>query len=164
MSLNEYKNKRDFSKTREPKGGKKDLSGSDLAPIFVVQKHHASHLHYDFRLELDGVLKSWAVPKGIPNQPHQKRLAIETEDHPLEYANFEGDIPKGQYGGGTVEIWDKGTFHNTTMKNGNAIALADALKEGHASVWLKCRRLEGEWTLLFKAEKGKREWLVFKKS
>src|ERR1700677_1956898 len=100
MSLREYLRKRDFKLTREPGGKKKKARGKPA--LFVVQKHAASHLHYDFRLELDGVLKSWAVPKGFPYANGEKRLAMEVEDHPLDYANFEGTIPKGQYGGGTV--------------------------------------------------------------
>ena len=104
--LKEYVSKRDFNVTTEPKGTMK--KGGEK--IFVVQEHHARRLHYDLRLEREGVLKSWAVPKGIPETPDQKRLAVETEDHPLEYANFAGVIPKGQYGAGTVKIWDKGSY------------------------------------------------------
>src|SRR5436190_6363051 len=106
-SLKEYRRKRNFAKTAEP-SGKSAQSGTRHR--FVIQKHAASRLHYDFRLEMDGTLKSWAVPKGIPFTKGEKHLAVHVEDHPLEYAGFEGVIPKGQYGGGTVMIWDSGSF------------------------------------------------------
>jgi bifunctional non-homologous end joining protein LigD len=107
--LDEYKRKRDFKKTSEP-GGKRRGKKKERAPIFVVQKHAASHLHYDFRLEAEGVLKSWAVPKGPSMDPKDKRLAMMVEDHPLDYASFEGTIPKGNYGAGEVIVWDNGTY------------------------------------------------------
>src|SRR5690349_14707531 len=107
MGLREYHRKRDFKATPEPRG-RRTASHRRLA--FVIQKHDASHLHYDFRLELDGVLKSWAVPKGPDFDPANKRLAMQVEDHPLEYGGFEGTIPQGQYGGGTVLLWDRGTW------------------------------------------------------
>ena len=106
MSLKDYARKRDFAKTSEPKGEKSAKSGRR----FVVQKHDATRLHYDFRLELGGTLKSWAVPKGIPFKKGEKRLAVQVEDHPVAYLDFEGTIPKGEYGGGTVMVWDWGTF------------------------------------------------------
>ncbi|MGD2249140.1 MAG: DNA polymerase ligase N-terminal domain-containing protein [Candidatus Methanofastidiosia archaeon] len=105
MTLEEYKKKRDFTKTSEPEGNP-EKEGT----LYVIQKHDASHLHYDLRLQKDGVLKSWAIPKEPPETPGTKRLAIQTEDHPVAYATFEGEIPKGEYGAGTVTIWDKGTY------------------------------------------------------
>src|ERR1041385_533673 len=114
MGLAVYRQKRDFRLTPEPRG--KDKVAQDK-PIFVIQRHAARRLHYDFRLEADGVLKSWAIPKGPSLDPHIKRLAIQTEDHPLDYATFAGDIPKGEYGGGHVDIWDHGTYENLTVRH-----------------------------------------------
>ncbi len=136
MPESEYRKKRNFSRTPEPKGGK---SRSKSGPVFVIQEHDASNLHYDFRLEIDGVLKSWAVPKGPSTDPREKRLAIPTEDHPLEYAGFEGVIPEGEYGGGTVLVWDTGRFENITEKDGAIQPASEALKKGHLLV-----RLHGE--------------------
>src|SRR5437667_11909204 len=116
--LKEYRRKRDPKKTAEPFGKTKKRWKE---PIFVVQRHDARRLHYDFRLERDGALASWAVPKGIPLQPGQQRLAVHVEDHPLEYAQFEGEIPQGQYGAGSVEIWDHGTYELVEGKRGGGL-------------------------------------------
>src|SRR5690554_4459828 len=139
MSLQEYKKKRDFRKTREPKGGRKKTRAGRS---FVVQKHDASRLHYDFRLELDGVLKSWAVPKGPSLDPKKKHLAVMVEDHPVEYGTFEGIIPEGEYGGGTVMIWDKGTWEPVDDDP------AEALRRGKLSFKVHGKRLKGEWALV----------------
>ncbi len=158
-SLKEYQEKRDFGRTPEPAGKK---AGASPAPIFVIQKHAASHLHYDFRLEADGVLKSWAIPKGPSTNPKDKRLAVPTEDHPLEYADFEGVIPKGEYGGGTVMVWDTGPYRNLTEKKGATIPLAEAVAHGHVKVWLEGRKLKGGYALT-RFRTGKDEsWLLVK--
>ena len=152
--LKTYREKRDFGITSEPAGGKAS-SGSQ---IFVVQKHNARRLHYDLRLEADGVLKSWAVPKGPSTNPQDKRLAIETEDHPLEYASFEGVIPEGQYGAGTVIVWDIGFYENVTEKNGQAVPMTEALKSGHIALLLAGRKLKGGYALT----RTKRGWILIK--
>lgn len=154
MGLQTYHHKRDFSKTPEPRGRK---SAADHEPIFVVQKHAASRLHYDLRLELGGVLKSWAVPKGPSLDPGERRLAVHVEDHPLEYASFEGSIPEGEYGGGEVIVWDRGTWST----EGSA---AKALKKGKLTFELHGEKLNGGWTL---ARMGGRQdednWLLIKR-
>jgi len=158
-TLENYQAKRDFRRTPEPSPGGRGVSA---APIFVVQKHDASRLHYDFRLEVDGVLKSWAVPKGPSTDPQEKRLAVPTEDHPLEYAGFEGVIPEGEYGGGTVLVWDTGKFRNLTEKKGVALDLPEALAHGHLKVWLEGRKLKGGYALT-RFRTGKDEaWLLVK--
>ncbi len=157
MSLDEYRRKRDFRKTSEPSGERTARSNSKLT--FLVQKHDASHLHYDFRLELNGVLKSWAVPKGPDLDPANKRLAMQVEDHPLEYGGFEGTIPKGEYGGGTVMLWDKGVWEPIGDP-------AKGLSEGHLKFILHGEKLQGAWMLVRKggrrAEEGERRWFLFK--
>lgn len=155
MSLKEYKAKRDFHKTREPSGKTKKNKDTKM---FVVQKHHASHLHYDFRLELDGVLKSWAVPKGPSLNPKDKRLAVEVEDHPIDYATFEGEIPKGEYGGGHVIVWDKGEW--LPPKD-----VDEQLKKGHLEFELHGEKLGGAWLLLRTRMPGggKNNWLLIKR-
>jgi bifunctional non-homologous end joining protein LigD len=147
--LEAYKRKRDPRQTPEPFGGK----GRKGAPIFVIQRHDARRLHYDFRLERDGVLASWAVPKGVPLEPGAKSLAVHVEDHPLEYATFAGEIPAGQYGAGTVEIWDTGTYD-----------LLEEKKNGQLTVRLRGRRLQGTWTLVPAHLDGKEEnWLLIRR-
>ena len=163
MSLTEYESKRDLSKTPEPKGGTPSSDGLR----FVVQKHRASHLHYDFRLELDGVLKSWAVPKGPPIEPNTKRLAVSVEDHPLDYRTFEGEIPKGNYGAGTVTIWDHGTYSDTTG-NKDLKRLQDSirkgLKSGELSFRLNGEKLRGDFVLVQMDGPGNgKNWLLIKK-
>src|SRR5437016_1847605 len=157
MGLAEYKKKRNFAVTAEPKGGKplpKLVKGSSR---FVIQKHDASRLHYDFRLEMDGVLKSWAVPKGLPWEKGEKHLAVEVEDHPVEYATFEGIIPQGQYGGGTVMVWDCGNYHvyGEDPKK--------ALREGRLHLVLDGEKAKGEWALIrTRMDAGKPQWLLLK--
>jgi bifunctional non-homologous end joining protein LigD len=157
MSLKEYKAKRNFRKTLEPEG--KEIKGHDKK-MFVIQKHHASHLHYDFRLELDGVLKSWAVPKGPSLNPKEKRLAVEVEDHPVDYATFEGEIPEGEYGGGHVIVWDKGEWIPPANAN-------EQLKKGRLEFELHGQKLGGEWLLLRTRTPGagkKNSWLLIKRN
>ncbi len=158
-TLEDYQAKRDFRRTPEPSGTGR---GPAATPIFVVQKHDASRLHYDFRLEVDGVLKSWAIPRGPSTDPKDKRLAVPTEDHPLEYADFEGTIPAGEYGAGTVMVWDFGTYRNITEKKGEAIPMAQAVPHGHLKVWLEGKKLKGGYALT-RFKTGKDEaWLLVK--
>ncbi len=155
MSLSEYKRKRDPNRTPEPVDGAKPRGGKrGKQPIFVVQRHDATRLHYDFRLERGGALASWAVPKGVPLEPGAKALAVHVEDHPLEYASFHGEIPKGQYGGGTVEIWDNGTYE-----------LLEEKPNGNLTVRLHGKRLSGMWSLVPAHMDGKEQnWLLIKRS
>lgn len=158
----DYESKRDFKKTKEPKGG--DKKGNPKKPSFVIQKHDATNLHYDFRLEIDGTLKSWSVPKGPSTDPSVKRMAIPTENHPLEYADFEGTIPKGQYGGGIVMIWDKGTFKNIKKNDdGDSISLSEAYDRGTLEFWLEGKKLQGGYALIkMKSGNMKGNWLLIK--
>ena len=153
--LREYRQKRDFTKSSEPRGRTKRRT---TRPRFVVQEHAARSHHYDFRLEVDGVLKSWAVPKGPSTKPKEKRLATATEDHPLEYADFEGTIPKGEYGAGSVIVWDTGTYRN--MTDGGDVPITDALEDGHVRVLLEGDKLRGTWALT--RFRGQDEWLLVK--
>ena len=158
MSLKKYREKRNFKISPEPPGSlKKEKARSDL--IFVVQKHRASQLHYDFRLEYDGALLSWAAPKGPSLDPSVKRLAMQVEDHPLDYAKFEGVIPKGEYGGGTVMVWDIGTW---TPEQSDVEA---ALKKGDLKFTLQGKKLRGSWVLVRTRGFGgssKPTWLLIK--
>jgi bifunctional non-homologous end joining protein LigD len=159
MVLKEYKRKRDFTRTPEPRPDRKRSAKAGWS--YLIQKHAATRLHYDFRLELDGVLLSWAVTKGPSLDPKDKRLAVRTEDHPLDYGGFEGTIPKGQYGGGTVMLWDRGTWEPTSDPH-------TGLESGHLAFTLHGERLKGEWDLIQmhgqKPGDGKREnWLLIKR-
>ena len=144
MSLEGYRAKRDFKKTTEPRGKQE----GDEASRFVVHRHQASHLHYDFRLEMEGVLKSWAVPKGVPTEPGVRRLAVQVEDHPIDYIDFSGEIPEGEYGAGTVEIWDKGEFQ-----------LAKKMP-GQLEFTLKGDKLSGAYVLI---HTDGQNWLLIKR-
>jgi len=159
-SLKRYRQKRDFRRTSEPKGSS---ARGGKRPIFVIQKHDASRLHYDFRLEVDGVLKSWAVPKGPSTDPRVKRLAVPTEDHPLEYADFEGVIPEEEYGGGTVMVWDTGPYRNLkTDDDGNEVPLSKSIDRGHLTVYLEGKKLRGGYALTRTGRGDDRRWLLVK--
>ncbi|HEX6106020.1 MAG TPA: DNA polymerase ligase N-terminal domain-containing protein [Gemmatimonadales bacterium] len=159
--LAEYRRKRDFGKTAEPRGG-----GSRRARklAFVVQKHAASHLHFDLRLELDGVMKSWAVPKGPSIDPGVKRLAMQVEDHPIEYNKFEGTIPRGEYGGGTVMLWDRGTYRYGGDDPDPIEGLRRGLAKGDFKFILEGKRLRGSWVLVRtrRGDPRKPQWLLIK--
>jgi len=155
--LRPYREKRDFARTREPRSARRKAASAAATANgggrFVIQKHAASHLHYDFRLEMDGTLKSWAVPKGIPTEPGVKRSAFQVEDHPVDYLEFEGTIPKGQYGGGTVMVWDLGTYD----------LMGGSPAQGRLKLRLHGRKLKGDWHLFrIRAEAGRPVWLVAK--
>src|SRR5918992_4675397 len=163
--LEEYRNKRDFARTAEPAPPERPVRAS--GPLtFVVQKHAARRLHYDFRLEVDGVLKSWPIPNGPSYDPGQRRLAVMTEDHPLDYASFEGVIPKGEYGGGEVIVWDAGIY--APEEDGEPCFLREraeklvrkGIEQGRLTVFLSGRKMRGLWTLVHTQDK---QWLFFKK-
>jgi bifunctional non-homologous end joining protein LigD len=148
MDLEPYKKKRNFKATPEPGGETKAAPRSSR--IFVVQEHHATHLHYDLRFESDGVLRSWAVPKGVPEKPGERHLAVETEDHPLEYAGFEGTIPEGEYGAGEVKIWDSGIFEPLIWE------------KDKIEVVMKGDRLSGRYVLVKFKRAREKDWLLFR--
>jgi bifunctional non-homologous end joining protein LigD len=160
MSLKEYREKRDFRVSPEPAGlASKEQSKRSRSRIYVIQKHQASRLHYDFRLEHKGMLLSWAVPKGPSLDPSVKRLAIQVEDHPVEYAKFEGVIPEGQYGAGTVMVWDIGTWIPEQDD------IADAIKKGELKFTLRGKKLRGSWVLVRIPGYGRntrKSWLLIK--
>jgi len=157
--LKNYRERRDFRRTPEPAG---EEHGRRQGPIFVVQKHDARNLHYDLRIEVNGVLKSWAVPKGPSTDPEQKRLAVATEDHPMEYAEFEGVIPEGEYGAGQVIVWDTGPYENITEKNGKSIPADEAINHGHLAVWLEGQKLKGGYSLNRFRRERQEQWLLGK--
>jgi DNA ligase D-like protein (predicted 3'-phosphoesterase) len=159
-SLKEYREKRDFEKTPEPVTSEKI---SPEKPRFVIQKHDASKLHYDFRLEVNGVLKSWAIPKGPSTDPGQKRLAVPTEDHPVDYIDFEGIIPKGNYGAGTVIVWDTGTYRNLNEKKGHEVKMEESIDEGHVDIWLEGHKLKGGYAIIRTGKGNRKFWLFLKK-
>jgi bifunctional non-homologous end joining protein LigD len=159
MGLREYVRKRDFTLTPEPSGLGKKKGRPTSKLSFVIQKHAASRLHYDFRLELDGVLLSWAVPKGPSLDPSDKRLAVQVEDHPLEYGGFEGTIPQGQYGGGSVLVWDRGTWEPEKDPR-------EGLRRGKLEFTLHGKKLQGSWALvrLHGRTSEEKNWLLFKRT
>jgi DNA ligase D-like protein (predicted 3'-phosphoesterase) len=162
--LVDYRSKRDLRRSPEPAGGRRRRPRRG-EPTFVVHKHAARSTHYDLRLEVDGVLKSWAVPKGPSTDPREKRLAIRVEDHPLDYATFEGVIPEGEYGEGAVIVWDSGTYRNRTKRDGREVPIERALDDGHLVVALHGQKLRGEYALTRTGldGRGRERWLLVKK-
>ncbi|MFI9808791.1 DNA polymerase ligase N-terminal domain-containing protein [Streptomyces sp. NPDC052301] len=162
--LRTYRGKRDFERTREPSG--RGAPSGEEEPRFVVQIHDASRMHFDFRLQVEDVLKSWSIPKGPSCDPGDKRLAVPTEDHPLEYEEFEGVIPKGEYGGGTVIVWDHGTYEPLSHdRRGRPVGFAESLERGHATFRLHGAKLHGEYALTrFRGGADEEEaWLLVRK-
>jgi DNA ligase D-like protein (predicted 3'-phosphoesterase) len=157
--LEEYRRRRDLRKTPEP-AARRGSAGK--RPRFVVQEHQARTHHFDVRLEVDGVLKSWAVPKGPSTDPREKRLAMPVEDHPLDYAEFEGVIPEGQYGAGAVVVWDRGTYDHLTEQDGRPQPVAKALEDGHLVIRLHGEKLRGAYALQRVAEGKDERWLLIK--
>jgi bifunctional non-homologous end joining protein LigD len=162
--LAEYRRKRNFSNTEEPSGDRSREVARRSTLRFVIQKHAASHLHFDWRLEVDGVMKSWAVPKGPSLDPSVKRLAMEVEDHPIEYNKFEGTIPKGEYGGGTVMLWDRGTYEYGGVDPDPIEGLRRGYEKGDFKFVLHGKRLKGSWVLVRtrRGEPNRAQWLLIK--
>jgi DNA ligase D-like protein (predicted 3'-phosphoesterase) len=161
--LRDYHGKRDFGRTGEPPGHRASSSGEE--PRFVVQIHDARTLHFDFRLQVDDVLKSWSVPKGPSDDPKDKRLAVPTEDHPLEYEEFEGVIPPGEYGGGTVIVWDHGTYQPLSHdRRGRPVDFGESLEHGHATFRLHGSKLHGTYALTRFRGGDHESWLLVKAS
>lgn len=164
MSLTTYNKKRDFKQTAEP-AGKENIAQEDEKLVFVIQRHKASRLHYDFRLEMDGALKSWAVPKGPSLNPHDKRLAMMVEDHPYDYKDFTGVIPEGNYGAGIVEIWDSGTYTAIEDKGNareNEKLLKAGLESGNLKFVLHGKKVKGEFALVRLKDEDSKSWLLIK--
>jgi DNA ligase D-like protein (predicted 3'-phosphoesterase) len=168
--LTDYERKRDFSKTSEPSGESSEKKRRARGPRrrhprFTIQKHAATSLHYDLRLEVDGVAASWAVPKGPSLDPRDKRLAMRTEDHPLKYLDFEGVIPKGEYGAGPMIVWDRGVFQNISeTRRGEPLTLEEGLEKGDLKVFLLGEKIRGAYALVRTSDPGEREkWLLIKK-
>jgi DNA ligase D-like protein (predicted 3'-phosphoesterase) len=159
--LKRYREKRNFEKTPEPEGSSGIAGATSGGPVFVIQKHDAQKLHYDFRLEVDGVLKSWAVPKGPSLDPGDKRLAVATEDHSLDYGDFEGVIPEGEYGAGPVLIWDRGTYENVNDKDDGLRSMTESLKDGHVLVRLNGEKISGGYALQ-RIDDDEDQWLLIK--
>jgi bifunctional non-homologous end joining protein LigD len=162
--LSEYRRKRDFERTAEPAGAAPAARRQQAEKLaFVIQKHAASHLHFDLRLELDGVMLSWAVPKGPNLDPSVKRLAMQVEDHPIEYNTFEGTIPKGEYGGGTVMLWDRGTYESAGP-DGDVAELRRGYEKGDFKFILHGKRLRGSWVLVRtrRGDERRPQWLLIK--
>ncbi len=160
-NLKRYRAKRDFSASPEPSGDEPRRRRRGQ-PRFVVQKHAASSLHYDFRLEVGGALRSWAVPKGPSTDPADRRLAMAVEDHPLSYGDFEGVIGAG-YGAGSVIVWDAGTYENLSERDGAPVPIERALADGHAAVWLDGHKLRGAWSLRRFGTEPRERWLLVKR-
>jgi DNA ligase D-like protein (predicted 3'-phosphoesterase) len=159
--LAEYRSKRDLARSGEPHGSRRRARDG---PVFVVQRHDASTLHFDFRLQVGDALVSWAVPKGPSLNPRDKRLAVRTEDHPLDYADFEGTIAEDQYGSGTVVVWDTGTYRNLTEHDGEPVPMAQGVDNGHLVVWLDGHKLTGGFALTKTKLRAGEQWLLVKKA